>query len=166
MLDLVNIHDEVIKQLPLTEIRDNKLQYYRATSAFIRNSEGKLWIPRRTPGKRYHPNGLDFSVAGHVTAGESYEACFIRETEEELGLILKVDDFRFLGKVTPTEISDFPCFLACYEIVSDSVPDYNRDDFSSWEWLSPEEIIARIDSGKEPPTKNLPAVLRYFGYCD
>lgn len=84
-LDLVNEHDQVVGRVTRSEAWANKF-LVRVINAFVVNTAGQLWIPRRTAHKRMFPNCLDMSVGGHVEPGESYEAAFQRETFEELNL--------------------------------------------------------------------------------
>ena len=143
MLDLVDENDQVIGQLSRDEIYKQKLHNYRVVHGFVVNAEGKIWIPRRTATKKLYPSALDYSVAGHVESGESYDASFLRETEEELNLDPTGIAWRQLGKLVPSEGAH--CFQMVYEITSDQTPDYNPDDFSEAEWYSPQEIVAMIE---------------------
>lgn len=145
ILDLVDEHDQVIGQLSRREVHEKGLHNFRAAHGLVVNKEGKIWIPRRTATKKLHPNALDYSVAGHVEAGETYEASFIRETGEELNIDLSVVPWRLLGTLTPSEGAY--CFQTVYEIQYDSEPPYNPEDFSEANWMSPQEIIDRIESG-------------------
>ena len=71
LLDLVNEHDEVVGQVRRSEAWARRLPV-RGVNAFVRNSRGQLWFPRRTADKRHYPNCLDMSVGGHVESGEDY----------------------------------------------------------------------------------------------
>src|ERR1700733_4531962 len=55
-----------------------------ACAALHRN--GKFLFGRRSPGKRFYPNGWDL-LGGHVRVGETIEAALVREIEEEVGVI-------------------------------------------------------------------------------
>ena len=76
-LELVNERDEVIGSVTRDEAWARRLPV-RGVNAFLVNSRGELWIPRRTLHKRMFPGCLDMSVGGHVWCGESYEAAFRR----------------------------------------------------------------------------------------
>lgn len=147
LLDLVNDRDETIGTILRSEydrmVRE-KLGYIRAVEMFIQNDEGKLWIPTRTAHKKIAPNGLDYSMGGHVGAGEDYMTSALREIQEELNLDLRPTDLRFVKKFSPTELAYFRCL---YVYRSNQAPGYNPDDFVGAEWLAPEEVIARIDNG-------------------
>jgi isopentenyldiphosphate isomerase len=145
ILDLVDDNDHVIGQLSRDEIYKRNLSNYRVVHGLLINKEGKLWIPRRTATKKIHPNALDFSSAGHVESGETYEASFRRETREELNLDLETVPWRELGKLTPTDGAH--CFQMVYEIQSDVAPRFNTADFSEAKWLFPKEVVEMIEAG-------------------
>jgi len=71
-LDLVDLQDSVIGRKLRSEVYAEHLSNFRVVNAFVLNSKGELWIPRRTADKRIFPLCLDMSVGGHVESGESY----------------------------------------------------------------------------------------------
>lgn len=147
ILDLVDAGDKVIGTIPREEyhaIVGGKPGYVRAVELFIVNSAGKLWIPTRTLAKKIAPGGLDYSMGGHVSAGESYVESALRETAEELNLRLTADDLEFVHKFVPGKL---PYFRVLYVYKSDKTPEYNPDDFSSAEWMLPQELLAKLDAG-------------------
>lgn len=154
MLDLVNDKDEVIGTIARSEYNrlvEQKLGYLRVVELLIRNSVGKYWIPTRTANKRIAPNGLDFSMAGHLDAGEGYIDAALREIKEELNLDLKATDLIFITKFKPAFI---PYFRVIYLYETDIAPHYNPDDFVKAEWLSVTEIEERLKGGM-PAKQNL-----------
>jgi len=154
LLDLVDLNDNVIGTINQADARnllETKAGYIRGTVAFIENDEGKLWIPRRTANKRIAPNGLDFSVAEHVQSGETYEQAVIRGFKEELFLDIESASLNFLGKLEP--IPHMPYFLTgVFLYKANEVKEYNYADFTGFEWLTPQELVKRIDDGE--PSKN------------
>lgn len=144
-LDLVNEHDEVIGQVRRSEAWAKRLPV-RVVNAFVRNSRGELWLPRRT-AKRNYPNCLDMSVGGHVESGEDYLTCFRRETREELNWDIDTLDWREIAAFSPFETS-LSCFMRVYEIRSEAAPDFNRADFSEAFWLTPGQFLARVNEGE------------------
>jgi isopentenyl-diphosphate delta-isomerase len=144
ILDLVDEHDHVIGSLPRSEVYKQKLHNYRVVHGFVVNSEGKIWIPRRLATKKLYPNTLDYSVAGHVESGESYEQSFRREAKEELGIDLAAVPWRELGRYSPADGAH--CFFVVYEIRSDVAPIYNPADFSEAVWFEPQEIVDLIEA--------------------
>ena len=159
LLDLVNRHDEVIGTILRSEyntLAENNLGYIRSVEMLIQNDEGKLWIPRRTADKKIAPDGLDYSMGGHVGSGEGYVESALREIKEELNLDLLPEDLQFIKKFEPAVI---PYFRAFYIYHSNETPDYNPKDFVGADWLGPDEIIKKINNGSSAKTTLLETVL-------
>jgi len=68
---------------------------HRGSYIWIINSRNELLIQKRSSSKENYPNLWDISVAGHVSAGEDSISSALRETEEELGLKLKKENFQY-----------------------------------------------------------------------
>src|SRR3990167_1715083 len=85
-LDLVDDNDIVIGKKKRSEVYAEHLSNFRVVNAFVINTKGELWIPRRAAHKRVFPLCLDMSMGGHVETGDSYEQAFARETREELNI--------------------------------------------------------------------------------
>jgi len=158
VLDLVNENDEVIGSLSREKIYAQGLRNYRVVHAFIINDNGELWIPRRTPTKKLYPNGLDYSIAGHVESGETYEEGLLKEAQEEVGLDLHSIPYQEIGRFNP-HTNNVHCFQRVYEIRSNESPDYNAADFSGFQWLTPQEVVARYQAGEIGKT-DIPEVIR------
>ena len=145
-LDLVNENDSIIGIKKRSEIYAEKLANYRVVNAFVVNSKGEIWIPRRTANKKLYPLSLDVSIGGHVDSGESYEDALRREAYEELNI--NVDDFpkRFLGHLSPKD--DVSSFMKVYELQMDITPQYNKNDFVASFYMSPKELHQRLCQGE------------------
>ncbi len=160
ILDLVDKNDNVISQKKRSEIYAQSLSNYRVVNAFLVNSEGKLWIPRRTANKRIFPLALDMSVGGHVESGESYDQTLKRETNEELNIDVDTAKVRFLGKLTPQN-DGVSAFMHIYEISSDETPSYNKEDIIESFWLTPAELFQKIADGDQAKG-DLPALIKKY----
>lgn len=157
-LDLVDADDQVIGRMLRSEVGAKGLHNFRVVNAFVVNSQGELWIPRRTAHKRIFPNALDMSMGGHVESGETYDQAFARETLEELNIDVTKADVQMIGKLSPLT-HPLNAFMQLYMIRTDIAPDYNRDDFSEAFWLTPEKLLAWIERG-EPCKGDLPELTR------
>ncbi len=160
ILDLVDENDQIIGSIERNEAYRLNFSNIRVIDAFIRNSEGKLFIPRRHKDKRLHPLALDASAGGHVTSGDSYDETFIKEVLEELNLDVSQFIYRKIGRMTPHE-DGTNAFITVYEIESDETPRYNPDDFTEHYWLTPEEVLKRIAEG-DSAKSHLPLILKKF----
>lgn len=83
--DVVDDRDQVIERRPRSEVHRLKLRH-RAVHVFVRRSDGRLLIHRRTETKEEFPGVWTSSASGHVSAGESYADSATRELTEELGI--------------------------------------------------------------------------------
>ena len=160
LLDLVDKQDRVVGTMRRSEVYSKNLHNIRVINAFVVNSRGELWIPRRTAHKRSYPLCLDMSVGGHVETGESYEQTFARELKEELNLDVSECNPRLLGYLTP-HTHGVHAFMKVWEIRQDNAPHYNPDDFSEYFWLTPHALLKRIADG-DTSKDDLPKLVKYF----
>lgn len=153
LLDVVDNRDIVVRTELRSVIYQQKMRYFRAVNAFIINDKGQLWIPRRVASKAMFPLSLDTSIGGHVQSGETYDQAFERELHEEVGLVLKNIDCQVKAYLKPLE-HHVSCFMTVYEIKSNHVPTYNTQDFCEYYWLTPVELIRKLEAG-EPAKSDL-----------
>jgi len=73
--------------------------WHRSVHIWILNSKNELLIQKRSPLMDNHPNEWDISAAGHVSAGEDNITSALRETEEEIGLKLSLENFILIGTI-------------------------------------------------------------------
>ncbi len=167
ILDLVDIHQKVVGSITHAAVYDYANlhgNYLRAASGFIINSRGELWIPKRTAHKKIAPNGLDYSAGEHAQAGESYIQTIVRGFAEELNIVAAEKDFIYLGIAKPMP-GQPPYFSANYLYFSNRVPTYNPDDFVSYEWLQPAELVQKLRTGvpaKSSLQESVELVLAYM----
>ena len=82
---VVDKNDRWLRDAPRTEVHGNKLRH-RAVHILIFNANGDVFLQKRSRWKDRHPLLWDSSAAGHVSAGEEYDAAALRELDEELGI--------------------------------------------------------------------------------
>lgn len=157
ILDIVDQNDVVIGQKPRSEIYRLGMSQFRVVNAFLINSAGELWIPRRSPNKRLFPSALDTSMGGHVAAGESYEVAFFRELAEELAIDAHTVSYQYLGSLNPYDHGT-SAFMRVYVIKTDIVPAYNKEDFVEYYWLTPQALLDKLAAG-EASKGDLPKIV-------
>ncbi len=159
-LDLVNDQDQVIGRKLRSEIYQENIRNFRVVNAFLRNSEGKLWIPKRSLEKPLYPGALDMSMGGHVSSGESYDEAFKREIQEELNLDVRYFEWSLLGHLHP-KIHNVSVFMKVYQIKTEQTPNYNPSEFIEANWLTPDDLLAQIERGVFAKS-DLPILVRHF----
>lgn len=160
LLDLVDKDDNTIGKALRSEIYAKGCSNFRVVNAFVVNSKGELWIPRRTPTKKIFPLCLDMSMGGHVESGETYEDAFRRETQEELNIEIDSVSYRLLGKLTPME-HNVSAFMKVYEIKMEQAPKYNPKDFIEYFWLTTKALLQKLQNG-EKSKGDLPKLVKIF----
>lgn len=146
ILDLVSPDDIVIGQMERSMIYQKKLSNFRVVNAFVFNSQGQMWIPRRTAQKKLFPLCLDASMGGHVTSGETYQQAFERELLEELGFDAREVPYSVVGRLIPSH-DGTSAFMIVYKVLADQVPCYNIKDFCEYMWIYPKDLIDKLNNG-------------------
>ena len=84
MCDVVDSDDRILESRLRSDVHVNNLTH-RAVHLWIFNTQGELFLQKRSPWKINHPNLWCSSAAGHVDTGETYEEAGHREMREEIG---------------------------------------------------------------------------------
>jgi isopentenyl-diphosphate delta-isomerase len=87
LLDIVNANDEIIGTMN-RDAAHTAGALHRIAAVFVFNESGQLYVQvRKSSGNLY-----DHSVGGHVSSGETYAVAASRETKEELGIALPLQE--------------------------------------------------------------------------
>jgi isopentenyl-diphosphate delta-isomerase type 1 len=84
-LEVVDAGNQVIGIASRHEIHERGLRH-RSVHIFIFNTQGELYLQKRSPSKDQYPEHWDTSAAGHTDPGESPREAAQRELREELGI--------------------------------------------------------------------------------
>ncbi len=159
LIDLVNEQDQVIKTSMRSLFSDNPDLFMRIVICFIVNDDGKMCIMRRSSDKAHWANCWAIP-GGAVQSGETYDQAMGRELEEEVNLNIESFENRCLGYVEPIK-EHGPYHKKVYEVkVNSPIILLNVDDFSEYQWLTPQEIVALKD--KESMCPDLVYLIKKF----
>ncbi len=145
MFDVVDESNVVIRQEKRSVVHAAGLRH-RAVHILVLNAKGEIFLQKRSHLKDACPDLWDSSAAGHLDAGESYEACAIRELDEELGI--KDGKVRKIGGISAREETGWE-FVELFESSHDGPFDYPASEISGGRFFSPTELEAWIDSRPE-----------------
>jgi isopentenyldiphosphate isomerase len=144
----VALYDEtgrVSGSAPRSVMRARNLRH-AASSVVVRDPTGRIYLHRRTTTKDVYPGLLDFAAGGVVLAGEDPDVGAVREAEEELGVSgvalerLGVADYA----------DDATCYRAFrYVVVWDGEVRWQPEEVAWGEWVTVEDLVARIDDQPE-----------------
>lgn len=85
-LEIFNAANISLKQVKTRRQVHEDGDWHRTAQVYIVNSEEQLLCNLRSAAKDVFPLLWDLSIGGHLSPGENYEMCALRELEEELGI--------------------------------------------------------------------------------
>lgn len=97
LIDIVNENGEPTGKTALKSEVHRNGWFHNTTHVWLYTPEGQILLSQRAASKSIYPLLWDVSAAGHLDAGEDIVAGAIRETFEETGLRLKVEDLKSIG---------------------------------------------------------------------
>jgi len=101
--EMVDIFDDNYNHIGIVEKDEahNKGLWHRTFHCWVVQKNGKVLLQLRSKDKSSHPDKLDISAAGHLSAGET-PLDGIREMKEEIGLEVDAKNLITLGTSTKT----------------------------------------------------------------
>lgn len=141
-VDVVNEHNVVVGQVTKAEAHEKGL-LHRTVIAELLNSNGE-WLLVKQSSDRQDAGKYVSPVGGHVRAGEQVVDALMRETREELGIVVSKSSYvgkaiynrRTLGR------TENHLFIV-YELHSDDPIQLNNES-ESYRWVSREELRRMI----------------------
>jgi isopentenyl-diphosphate delta-isomerase type 1 len=134
-LEVVDEDNQVIGIASRDEIHEKGL-HHRSVHIFIFNTQGKLYLQKRSPSKDQYPEHWDTSAAGHTDPGESPLEAAQRELEEELGL-----------NVPLTEVLQYPAcletgweFVTLFTARTDATIRLNLEEATAGDYFTPDQL--------------------------
>ena len=138
IFDVVDEDDNVIDQ-QLRHVVHQRNLLHRSVHALVFDESNRMYIQKRSLSKDTNPGLWDTSVGGHLNSGESYDQALIRETHEELGIVLTQTPPR-LFKLSPCEQTGYE-FIWIYKIIhsGDVIP--CPIEISEGRWVDYQELL-------------------------
>jgi isopentenyl-diphosphate delta-isomerase type 1 len=137
LFDVVDGQDRVIGQLARREVHRQKLRH-RAVHLLVVNRAGQVFLHQRSMQKDLFPGVWDSSAAGHVGAGEDYDATAARELAEEIGC-RPAKAPRPLFKIEAREETGQE-FVWVYRVEAEGPFVLQPDEIERGGWFTPAEI--------------------------
>lgn len=147
IFDVVDAADRVVGQAPRTQVHARKW-LHRSVHILVRNSQGQIYLQKRSMKKDLLPGVWTTSASGHVDSGESYDIAAVRELREELGIDSGSPcQLRFLFKHNACRYTGQE-FIQVYEIVWDGEIIIDPEEIDYGQWYGSEEIDTAIRSNR------------------
>lgn len=139
---LVDEQGNIIGQAPRSVCHDGSKLLHPVIHLHIFNSNGELFLQKRSATKDVQPNRWDSSVAGHIDLNETPEAAAIREANEELGLT-NIQPIFITQYIIETDTEKELSY--CYYIVYDGNFVLNKDELADGKFWKAEDIYAQLN---------------------
>lgn len=133
---LVSADGTVVGEAPRSQVRRDNL-LHAATAVLVRDSRGRIYVHRRSPGKDWSPSFHDAAAGGVLRAGEEPAASAVRELAEELGIT--GTRLRPLGG-NLYEDATVRCYEHCYETTYDGPVSWADGEVVWGAWMSLEDL--------------------------
>jgi isopentenyl-diphosphate delta-isomerase type 1 len=157
IFDVVDESDRVIGRALRAEVHARKLRH-RAVHIFLFNERGELFVQKRSASKDSFPGRHDSSASGHLSSGEDYGACAIRELREELGLAVPSSRLQRHFKIEACEQTGWE-FVWAYSLQTNEQPRINPDEIESGAFWPLTQLHARLAAH---PGEFAPSFARVF----
>ena len=159
-IPIVNAEDEVIGYKERADI-DPVTDIVRSASLWITNLNGDILLAQRKFTKRNNPGKWSEAVGGTVEGEDGYESTMLRETEEEIGVVVK--DYE-LG---PKQYVSSPAryFVQWYRTVIDRPIEAFRaqeEELEQLAWVSEEQFIKELKTTPEKYIDEMQDIARLF----
>ncbi|MGZ4993603.1 MAG: NUDIX hydrolase [Methylobacter sp.] len=158
LLSVVDEYDRVIDTGARYIIHATGLRH-RAVHILVFNEQGLLFLQKRSMKKDLNGGLWDTSAAGHVDAGEDYDASAVREIGEELGITESVLEPLF--KLPATEATGME-FTQVYRCIHNGPFNLAPDEIDEGGWFNIAEISERIAADDQSLTETFKAIWQRF----
>ncbi len=148
--DLVDADNRVIGTVARAQAHGDPSLRHRAVHVMVYDRRGALLLQKRAAAKDIQPGKWDTSVGGHLAVGESYPAAAVRETREELGLVIGPDDLEPLHEyVGSSEVETE--HVRSFRVRSEGPFTAPPEEIEELRFWTPEELRAALGSGVLTP---------------
>lgn len=96
-IDIVTEDNQLTGRSELKSMAHREGLWHRAAHVWIYNDQKEILLQKRAAKKELFPDVWDFSVGGHVCAGESVITSAVREVEEEIGVCITSEELTLIA---------------------------------------------------------------------
>lgn len=149
---LVDESGQIIGQATRSECHNGSMLLHPVIHLHVFNSQGELFLQKRSARKDIQPNKWDSSVGGHIDLGENPLNAALREAKEEIGLTLS--EIHFIDKyIIETEFERELTY--CFFVLSDQHPIIDMDEVSEGCFWTLNEIKEKLNQNIFTPNFEL-----------
>ena len=157
LFDVVDDGNEIIGRDTRANVHRLGLKH-RAAHVLVFDRAGKLFLQKRSLAKDTGAGQWDSSAAGHLDAGEGYDAAIVRELEEELGINVAAAPERVLF-IEACEATGQE-FVWVYRLEHEGPFRLNPAEIETGRWFAPAEVERWIEETPEELTSGFILIWR------
>jgi isopentenyldiphosphate isomerase len=146
-LDIIDRTGNIIGKATREECHGDRNLAHRTVHVLVFNSNGDLYLQKRSMSKDIQPGKWDTSVGGHLDLGEAYHQAVSREMKEELNIDAPVEYIYDYWMCNEVETEYVHTYICTYD--GDIV--FNMDEIDDGRFWSSEEIEKSIGTGAFTP---------------
>ncbi|MBI4778613.1 NUDIX domain-containing protein [Candidatus Desantisbacteria bacterium] len=144
LFEIVDEQGNIIGQALREECHRNPCLLHRVSHVLVFNSQGSLYLQKRSINKDIQPGKWDTSVGGHLNEGETHEDAGVREMAEELGIcgVAPIYLYDYIWR-SDRESEMVRTFMAIY----DGEISYSSDEIETGRFWTLDEIKHNLNTG-------------------
>ena len=150
LLDLVDPDNAAVGTVSRAQVHGNPSLRHRAVHVMVYDHRGALLLQKRAAGKDIQPGKWDTSVGGHLAVGESYPAAAVRETREELGLVIAPDHLEPLHEYVASSAVETE-HVRTFRVRSEGPFTAPPEEIEELRFWTPEELRTALGTGVLTP---------------
>lgn len=156
LIDVVDKEDAVLHTATIQEVRDTG-SWHRYVRLIVTDGQGSYLLQFRGPQNRIFPECWDFSAAGHVDAGETYEFAASRELTEELGIVAPIVEIESYTTQDVYDGQELNRFNKTFQVTVDksTVLDIDPNEVLDARWYTVSELKSLIVDNPDKVTPSL-----------
>ncbi|MFH1199537.1 MAG: NUDIX domain-containing protein [Candidatus Micrarchaeota archaeon] len=165
LYDKVDKNDKIIGSVSRRDAHSKHI-FHRAVHVWLFDLRGRVFLQQRSATKDTNPLKWGSSMGGHVDRGESYEAAAVRETAEELGLKVELDDLVFVQKFSPTAATNWEfvkLYFVAYGKARMGAVRVNKTESAAGRFFKVADVVEKIRKGRSVFT---PDFVLFFEWAD
>lgn len=156
VFEVFNEKNQLVGTAPRSEVHKKGL-IHRGANVFLMNSEGRIFLHKRSENKDTLPGHWGMSMGEHLKPGETFEQAAVRGLKEELG-VMKVKLTLLRGpKYLPYTYSDGKIdneFDALFLAETGEKLVLDKEEIAEGKFFTEEEIDEEITRGERKFTPN------------
>lgn len=150
LFPIVDVNGNIVGSATRQECHSGKMLLHPVVHLHIFNSNGSVYLQKRSMSKDIQPGKWDTAVGGHVDLGESIYMALKREAKEELGI--EIEKPRYLCSYPFRSSVEYELVNVFYLQVEDNFnPSLSPEEISDGRFWSRQEIEASIGKGVLTP---------------